>query len=62
MPIFLDIHKIPTTEKKIEEIVNQPEDESQVIHINIFFNREADLCYFLLKAHSKEAIENIMPK
>ena len=62
MPIFLDIHKIPTTEKKIDEIVNQQEDESQVTHINILFNREADLCYFLLQASSKEAIEKYHSK
>ena len=57
MPIFLDVHKIPTTEKTIEEIVKQPKDEYQVSHINIFFNNEVDLCYCLLEAPSKEAIE-----
>ena len=57
MPIFLDVHKIPTTENKIKDIVNQSTDEFQVRHINIFFNREADLCYCLLETPSKEAVE-----
>jgi hypothetical protein len=57
LPIFLDVHKIPQTDKTIKEIVNAPKDEFGVTHINVFFNKEADLCYCLLDAPSKEAIE-----
>lgn len=57
MAIFLDVHKIPQLDRTIEEIINQPRDEFGVSHINIFFNKEADLFYCLLEAPSKEAIE-----
>ena len=57
MPIFLDVHKIPQLDKTIEEIVNSPKDEFGVTHINIFFNKEADLFYCLLEAPNKESIE-----
>ena len=57
MPIFLDVHKIPELDKTVEEIINAPKDEFGVTHINVFFNKEADLFYCLLEAPSKEAIE-----
>lgn len=57
MPVFLDVHKIPQLEKIIEEIVNAPKIEFHVTHINIFFNKEADLYYCLLEASNKEGVE-----
>jgi hypothetical protein len=57
MPIFLDVHKIPSLDKNIQELIDLPKDELGVTHINIFYNREADLCYCLLEAPSKEAVE-----
>jgi Nickel responsive protein SCO4226-like len=41
----------------IQELIDLPKDELGVTHINIFYNREADLCYCLLEAPSKEAVE-----
>jgi len=57
MPIFLDVHKIPESDRTVEEIVNAQRDEFGVTHINVFFNKDADLCYCLLEASNKEAIE-----
>ena len=57
MPIFLDVHKIPEGEADLKEIVNSPTDEFGVRHINIFFNREADIFYCLLEAPNMEAIK-----
>ena len=57
MPIFLDVHKIPSLDKDIQELIDLPKDELGVTHINIFYNREADLCYCLLEAPRKEAVE-----
>ncbi len=57
MPIFLDVHKIPSLDKNIQELIDLPKDELGVTHINIFYNREADLCYCVLEAPSKEAVE-----
>ncbi len=42
---------------KIEDLIDLAKDEFDVIHINIFYNREGDLCYCLLDAPSKEAVE-----
>ena len=57
MPIFLDVHKIPESDKTFKEIVDQPEDEFGITHVNILYNKEANLCYCLLEAPNKEAIE-----
>jgi len=57
MPIFLDVHKIPEVEKDVQEIVNAHPDEFGVRHINIFFNREADIFYCLLEAPDRQSVE-----
>jgi hypothetical protein len=39
MPVFLDVHKMPSLgNKKIEELIDS-KDEFDVIPINILFNR-----------------------
>ena len=58
MPLFLDVHKISSmVDNKIENLIDLPKDEFDVTHINIFYNREGDLCYCLLDAPSREAVE-----
>ncbi|MDR4511521.1 MAG: DUF4242 domain-containing protein [Nitrososphaeraceae archaeon] len=57
MPIFLDVHKIPEVDKDVQEIVNAPPDEFGVRHVNIFFNREADIFYCLLEAPDRQSVE-----
>lgn len=57
MPVFLDVHNIPSLgNKKVEELIDS-KDEFDVTPINILFNRDVDLCYCLLEAPNKEAIE-----
>lgn len=56
MPIFLDAYKI----SEIGDIINMPvinDREYNVKNINVFFNTEAGLFYYLLEAHRKEVIE-----
>ena len=56
MPAFLDIHKVSSiTESKMQELLNLP--SSDIRTINICYNVEADLCYCLFEAPSKESIE-----
>jgi hypothetical protein len=55
MPVFLDVPKI----SQIGDIINTPiinDEDLGITRINTFFNREADLIYYLLDAPSKEVI------
>ncbi|MFB5599473.1 MAG: DUF4242 domain-containing protein [Nitrososphaeraceae archaeon] len=56
MPIFLDVHKILEVDEDVKDITNAPPNEFGVRHINIFFNREANLFYCLLESPDKEAV------
>jgi len=58
MPIYLDVHKI----SEIKEMINSPTQDPDVKIINIFFNREADLYYYLVEAPSKQVIINMHSK
>ncbi|MDR4510756.1 MAG: hypothetical protein MRJ93_03515 [Nitrososphaeraceae archaeon] len=56
MPIFLDVHNL----SEIGDIINMPvvnDREFNVKNIKVFFNKEVELFYYLLEAHSKEVIE-----
>lgn len=57
MPIFLDVHKVPFTEENLKELCKSPRDEFGVSHINLFYNREARVCFCLLEAPNKEMVE-----
>lgn len=37
--------------------MNSPPDEFRVIHLNLFINIETDICYCLLEAPIKEAVQ-----
>lgn len=56
MPIFLDVHKILEVDEDVKDIANAPPNEFGVRHMNIFFNREANLFYCLLESPDKEAL------
>ena len=57
MPVFLDVHTMPSVDiEKVQELIGS-KDEFDVIPINILFNRDADLCYCLQEAPNKEAVE-----
>jgi hypothetical protein len=62
LPIFLDVHKLPfigdqTPEQFIKEISESPVDEFGVSFMNLFYNKEADVCFCLLSAPNKVAVE-----
>lgn len=57
MPVFLDVHTMPSLEiENVEELIGS-KDEFDVTPINILFNKDADLCYCLQEAPNKEAVE-----
>ncbi|HEY6535824.1 MAG TPA: nickel-binding protein [Candidatus Nitrosocosmicus sp.] len=58
MPIFLDVHKVPFSEENLKELSESPVDEFGVSHVNLFYNTEIDMCFCLLKAPDKSAVEN----
>jgi hypothetical protein len=56
MPVFLDVHKVPFKEENLRELVGAPRDEYGVSHVNLFYNREAGVCFCLLDAPDTEAV------
>ena len=58
MPIFLDVHKVPFAEQHLKELCQAPRDEFGVSHVNLLYNRDANVCFCLLDAPDKEAVEN----
>ncbi|MCI0559774.1 MAG: DUF4242 domain-containing protein [Nitrososphaera sp.] len=57
MPIFLDVHKVPFSEANLKELIQLPTDEFGVNHINLFYNKDANVCFCLLEGPNEEAIE-----
>lgn len=57
MPVYLDVHKLDDLHHRIKELINSPPDEFGVSHLNLFINPEANICYCLLEAPSKEAVQ-----
>ena len=56
MPIFLDVHKVPFKEENLRELVDAPMDEYGVSHVNLFYNKDAGVCFCLLDAPDTEAV------
>ena len=58
LPKFLDVHSFHSLgESTVKELQKSPPDEFGVRHLNILYNREADLCFCLLEAPDREAVE-----
>ena len=57
MPVFLDVHKVPFGEEHLKELCASPRDEFGVSHVNLLYNKDADVCFCLLDAPDKEAVE-----
>ena len=57
MPVFLDVHKVPFTEDHLKELCESPRDEFGVNHVNLFYNKEASVCFCLLEAPDRVAVE-----
>ena len=58
MPIFLDVHKLPFSEDHLKELSDSPVDEFGVSHVNLFYNKGANVCFCLLDAPDAVAVEN----
>ncbi|HET6800453.1 MAG TPA: nickel-binding protein [Nitrososphaeraceae archaeon] len=60
MPRFLDVHSLEGIhdEGTLRKLQQSPRDEFGVKHINIFFNRQANICFCLLEAPNREAVES----
>jgi hypothetical protein len=57
LPIFLDVHKVPFSEDNLKELSESPTDEFGVSVVNLFYNNETDVCFGLLEAPNKVAVE-----
>ncbi len=57
MAIFLDVHKVPFSEENLKELCGSPRDEFGVSHVNLFYNKDANVCFCLLDAPDKDAVE-----
>jgi hypothetical protein len=58
LPIFLDVHKLPFSEDHLKELSDSPIDEFGVRHVNLFYNKGANVCFCLLDAPDEVAVEN----
>jgi hypothetical protein len=58
LPVFLDVHKVPFTEDQLKELCNSPVDEFGVSIVNLFYNKEANVCFCLLDAPDVAAVES----
>ena len=55
---FLDVHSFHSIgESTVKELQKSPPDEFGVMHLNILYNRSADLCFCFLEAPNREAVE-----
>jgi hypothetical protein len=58
LPVFLDVHKVPFSEDNLKELCESPRDEFGVSHVNLLYNKEANVCFCLLDAPDIAAVEN----
>ena len=56
---FLDVHSLEgiRDEDALRKLQQSPIDEFGVKHINILFNRQANICFCILEAPNREAVE-----
>ena len=57
MPVFLDVHKVPFGEDQLKELCMAPRDEFGVSHVNLFYNKDAGVCFCLLEGPDVDSIE-----
>ena len=50
MPIFMDTHKVPFTKEHLQELCASPRDEFGVSHVDLLFNKDANVCFCVLDA------------
>jgi hypothetical protein len=58
MPKFLDVHSLEgiQDEQTLRKLQQSPVDEFGVNHINIMFNKRANICFCFLEAPDREAV------
>jgi hypothetical protein len=58
MPKFLDVHSFHSLgELTVKELQKPHPGEFEVKHLNILYNRAADLCFCFIEAPNREAVE-----
>jgi hypothetical protein len=59
LPKFLDVHSLEgiQDERTLRNLQQSPIDEFGVEHINIMFNRQANICFCFLEAPDRGAVE-----
>ena len=57
MPVFLDVHRVPFSEARLKELCLSPVNEFGVRHVNLFYNKDAGVCFCLLDGPDIDAIE-----
>lgn len=58
MSKFMNIHSFDNrSEDDIKRLGQLPRDEFGVTHVNIFYNTELGLCFCLLDAPNRQAVE-----
>jgi len=58
MPKFLNIHSLDNcSEDQLKKSKQLPADEFGVTHVDIFYNTELGLCFCLLDAPNRGAVE-----
>ena len=58
LPVFIDVHRVPLSEENLKELCHAPVDEFGVSHVNLMYNKEANVCFCLLDAPDVTAVEN----
>ena len=56
MPIFMDTHKVPFTKQHLQELCASPRYEFGVAHVDLLFNKDANVCFCVLDAPNEEAV------
>ena len=52
----MDTHKVPFTKQHLQELCASPRDEFGVAHVDLLFNKDANVCFCVLDAPNEEAI------
>ena len=56
MPIFMDTHKVPFTKQHLQELCASPRDEFGVAHVDLLFNKDANVCFCVIDAPNEEVV------
>lgn len=62
MPIFMDTHSVPFTKNQLRELCASPRDEFSVAHVDLLFNKDANVCFCVLDAPDEEAVKKLHEK